>query len=388
MTPPLSITAEIGTANNVWGTASTFLDVTDRCFSFAIQRGRNDYTRPFDAGSGTFTFRNMDGYFDPDNPTGLVRGLKPGRQVIVALNPNTINEKVIYVGFITDIGLSYDLSGQATCTFSTSDALSLLAQEQIEAGTSFPAETTRERFDAVLALPEIDFPFITGGSTGLSTCEAGTASGNARDYLNKVITTEQGAMFVDREGVLTFRNRHDIINPPTATFSDSGTDIPYEGIERKVTALELYNRLQANRQNEAPVIEESSASINQFGVRFLDLGEVLFETDGEVSDMLDYALVRYASNQPRISNVTTILDDKSTATITALATLDLTDSVTVKFTPPGTLGIIVPASIESISHRCTYGQKWVVTYGLAPRIAYFVLDDLTLGRLDFNALAY
>lgn len=390
-TPPFSITAEIGTANNTWGTASTFLDITTRAVSFNITRGRTDYTQPFGAGTGSFTFRNNDGFFDPDVPTGLAQGIKVGRQVIIASDPNTVLERIVYIGFITDITLAYDMSGQALCTFTTADALSLLAQEQIDTGTTFPAQTTRERWDAVLALPEIDYSFITGGSTGLSTCAAGSASGSAIEYLNRVITTEQGAMFVDREGVLTFKNRYDILNPPSEVFGDGGgTDTPYEGIERLVTATELYNRLAAKRDGGTTIIRESTTSVNRFGIRFLDLGDVLFASDGEVTDMLDYAMVRYASSTPRIESVTTNLNEQSAATVADLVSLDLTDSATVKFTPPGTVGITAQVTIQSISHQCTVGSKWLVTYGFTPRDTsnYFVLDDSTLGRLDQNVLSF
>jgi len=387
VTPALRIDAEIGTANITWGALSTFFDISDRCFSFNIQRGRNDYTRPFSAGTGTFTFRNLDGYFDPDNPTGLAQGIKIGRRVLLTINPGTIHERLLYVGFITDISLSYDLSGEATCTFSTADALSILAQQQIADGTTFPQQTTRERFDAVLQLPELDYVFVSGGSAGLSTCAAGNAAGNALSYLNKVITTEQGAMFVDREGVLLFRNRSDVLNVPTETFDDTGIGLNYQGIERSVPSLELYNRLQANRSGEDAVVRESATSPNRFGIRFLDLGEVLFATDAEVTEMLDYAMVKFASSRPRIASITTMLDDKTAATIADIVTLELTDAVTVKFTPPGTIGITVQASIEAISHQCTVGGKWLVTFGLAPRGNYLILDDVELGKLDQNALA-
>ena len=134
-------------------------------------------------------------------------------------------------------------------------------------------------------------------------------------------------------------------------------------------------------------------SVRQKNGRYeIDLpdGTTRFATDAEVTDMLDYALVRYASSDPRISTVTTMLDDKPAATVAALVALELTDSVTVEFTPPGTSGITIPCIIESISHRCTYGQKWLVTYGFSPRdtSSYLVLDDAVLGRLDNNALAF
>jgi hypothetical protein len=393
MSQPVRIEAEFGSGVFTWGGTGSFVDLTSKAFSFSIQRGRQDYTQPFQAGTCTVVFRNLDGELDPDNSAGTYFGkIQPGRRIRITSNPTSmLYAQTIFVGFITDIQLSYDLSGDAIVTMTAADGLSLLAQQDIADGTSFSAESTADRFLATIALPEVDYPFLVGFASGFSTCAAGTASGNVLTYLAQIATTEQGAIFVDKQGTLQFKNRYELLDAPTLTFTDDGgVGTNYESIERLVTALELYNRLSANRPGEDPVIRDSSTSKGLFGVRFLNLGEVLFGSDGEVTDMIDFAMVRFASTSPRVSEVTTLLDGKSQLMVGQLMLLDLTASVTVEFTPPGVSQIVVPCSIESIAHNYSVGQGWRVTFGFTPRDTsnYLVLDDATLGRLDSNVLGF
>jgi hypothetical protein len=381
---PVTIEAEFGGKDS-------YVDITNRCISMSVRRGRNDYTQPFRAGTATIVARNLDGELDPDNTAGTYYGeILTGRRIRITSNKDDLlYERVIYVGFITDLALSYDLSGQASATISCIDGLGEIAQTQIPNGTAVPAQTTGSRIGTILALPEVDYQYATDLDTGFSSCAAGTASGNTLSYLFQVATTEQGALFVDRGGTLQFKDRYELLNPSTLTFSDT-SGVNYEAITRGVTQTELYNQLAANRQGQADVVRDNLTNQGVYGVRFLDLGEVLFASDGEVTDMLDYALVRYSSTSPRVTDITTFLDSKSQLQVANLVQLDLADSVTVEFTPPNVAQIVLESSIESIEHNYTYGAGWRLSFGLTPRDTsnYLVLDDVVLGKLDENVLAF
>lgn len=385
MSQPVSVEAEFGGKN-------VYVDLTSRSISFTVRRGRDDYTQPYRAGTATVVMRNLDGDLDPDNTTGPYYGeILTGRRVRIISNKGSLlYEQSVYVGFIVDYTLSYDVSGQATVTITCADGLSELAQRSIDAGTAVVSQTTGARVSAVLALPEVDYTYATSIDTGYSTCAAGTASGNVLTYLFQVATTEQGALFVDKGGTLQFVDRYALLNASTFTFSDDGSGTAYTDITRLITQTELYNELAANRPAAADVIENNTANQAIYGIRFLDLGEVLFATNAEVTDMLDYALVRYSSTTPRISRVTVTLDPLSALTVGQLMLLDLTSSVTVEFTPPGVTQLTLESSIEYVEHQYSYGNTWRVTFGLTPRDTsnYLVLNDAVLGRLDFNVLAF
>lgn len=385
MSQPVSLEAEFGGKN-------VYVDLTSRSISFTVRRGRDDYTQPYRAGTAVVVMRNLDGDLDPDNTTGPYYGeILTGRRVRIISNKGSLlYEQSVYVGFIVDYTLSYDVSGQATVTISCADGLSELAQRSIDAGTAVVSQTTGARVSAVLALPEVDYTYATSIDTGYSTCAAGTASGNVLSYLFQIATTEQGALFVDKGGTLQFVDRYALLNASTFTFSDDGSGTAYTDITRLITQTELYNELAANRPAAADVIENNTANQAIYGIRFLDLGEVLFATNAEVTDMLAYALVRYSSTTPRISRVTVTLDPLSALTVGQLMLLDLTSSVTVEFTPPGVAQLTLESSIEYVEHQYSYGNTWRVTFGLTPRDTsnYLVLNDAVLGRLDFNVLAF
>jgi len=384
MAKPVKIEAEFGGKNS-------FVDITTAVTSIVVIRGRTDYTEQFSPGVAQVEALNYDGELDPDNTGGSYYGeILIGRRIRITSNADSlIYAQRIYEGAITDYTLNYDVSGTTTVSITCADGLAELAQRSID-DAAVSAELTGARVTSILGLSDVNYTGTTNISTGYSTCAAGTASGNALSYLHQVSITEQGALFVNRNGVLRFLDRYELLSGPVETFSDDGSDINYEQVERLLTQTELYNQLEANRASATPVIRNDTTSQTTYGIRLLDLGLVFFATDAEVTDMLDYAMVRYANTSPRIAKVTTLLDDKLDADVAQLCQLELTDSVTVEFTPPNSTAITLDCIIESIAHYYTVGAGWRATFGFSPRDTsnYLVLDDATLGRLDYNVLAF
>ena len=387
-TPP-AVTIEAG-----FGTAGALVNLSNRAISMTVRRGRDDYTQPMRAGTATVVLRNLDGELDPDNTGSTYYGrIRTGRRLKIRFGTGFIfnGAQDIFEGTISDIQLNYDISGQATVTIVATDGLAELAQRTIPDGTAVVEESTGDRITSILALPEVGYSGGTDIANGQSVCAAGTASGNVLSYLHQVVTTEQGALFVDKNGDLTFYDRYQLLGDTQLTFTDvQPASYDYEQITRLVTQTELYNELAANRPNESDVVRSNTANQTIYGVRFFDLGEVLFDTDGEVTDMLDYALVRYANTTPRISRITTRLDSKPNVAIGQVLLLDLASSCTVEFTPPNSDPINLQCTVESIEHQYTYGAGWRCTFGFSPRntTSYFKLDDTLLGKLDANVLAF
>jgi hypothetical protein len=203
--------------------------------------------------------------------------------------------------------------------------------------------------------------------------------------------TEQGEFFIRNQGGPFLTNRYWTLRAPVLTFSDSGDGINFQQIERLSSWTQLYNQLQANRTNENPIERVKLPPFPELQqLRFLNLGEVLLRSDAEVTELLDFALVRFATPVPQIASLTTLLDDKALADQLALLALELVDSVIVKYAPPGMSQLTLPCNIQSISHNYTVGLGWRVTFGFVPRdtTSYLVLDDATLGKLNENALAF
>jgi hypothetical protein len=388
-------------------------DISANAFSLTIQRGRSDYTQPFDAGRASVTFRNLNGDLDPDNPSSpFADSLFVGAWFKIIANYSGAVEgwridpdaRPLFVGLVTGFIVSHDVSGESSVTITAVDTLSLFAQRSIPAGTVYVEQSTSARAVEVIEpiLPAIVNPFAVvpgwagymfANSDGQSICAAETLADdiNALDYMRLIATTEQGEFFARNQGGPFLSDRYWVLRPPILTFTDTTGGSNYQEIERVSSWAQLYNRLQANRTGGSEITRTKTSTVSPLNqVRFLNLGEVLLRGDDEVTDLLDYALVRFTSPIPRIDLLTTYLDDKSGSEQLALMALELTDTVTVNYTPPGIPQLTLPGYVQSISHNYTVGGPWRLTFGFAPRdvASYLVLDDATLGKLDQNALAF
>jgi hypothetical protein len=373
----------------VLGGSEVMADLTDRCVSFTTRRGRDDWTMPFSPGKARLLFRNTDGALDPLNSSSIYYpGITTGRTVTIKCNGH-----LIYSGLVEDINLGYDTAGDAWVTVVAEDQSSELGLRSLTSGTSFSQQTSGPRVSAVLANANIDYAGATSINAGDSTVAAETLSGdvNAVQYLQKVTNSEQGYLYVSRSGVMTFENRYGPLTSASAvTFSDDGSDVPYQEIGRTLVSAELFNRLTANRTGAAAVTANETNSQDSYGIRLLPVGEVLVLDDATVSNILDFLMVQTASTEVRINSLTAVLDTQASGTQNTIAQLELADAVTVEFTPPGVSQQSTVGTLQQIGHVYTVGETWRVTLGMTPRdtTSYLILDDATLGRLDYNSLGF
>ena len=364
-------------------------DLTSRCVSFTTRRGREDWTQPFSPGKARLLFRNTDGALDPLNTSSsYYPGITVGRTVTIKCNGH-----LIYSGLVEDIQLGYDTQGDAWVTVIAEDQSSELGLRALTSGTSFSEQLTGARVSAVLSNANIDYAGATSVDTGNSLLAAETLSAdiNAVQYLQKVTNSEQGYLYVNRSGQMRFENRYGpITSPATVTFSDDGSDVPYQQIGRNLVSAELFNKLTANRTGAATVTANDTASQSSYGIRLLPVGEVLVTNDETVTNLLNFLMVQTASTEVRINSLTAVLDTQGSGTQNTIAQLELADAVTVEFTPPGVSQQTTNGTLQQIAPTYTVGEPWRVTLGMPPRdtTSYLILDDASLGRLDYNSLGF
>ena len=115
----------------------------------------------------------------------------PRKQIVIDRDSETI-----YTGLIEDWNFNYDVSGQSLAEVSASDGFTLVANQTRTAGTA-TAQATGARVAAVLT--EIGWPLTQRNiSVGQATLDADVvaADENALNYLQKVETSEPGALFI------------------------------------------------------------------------------------------------------------------------------------------------------------------------------------------------
>ena len=173
-----------------------------------------------------------------------------------------------------------------------------------EAGvTTGDGEITGARITRILDL--IGWPAaaraIDNGEHILGPAVIGT---NALDYLQAVAASEQGRLFMSRDGKVTFHARDRFITEATEstsqfTFSDDGAgDAIYGGAKFVYDERHLYNQAVITRVGGTPVTIDNTSSQAEYGPLTRRLDGLLLRDEGQARSIGEYVVYRY--NQPQV----------------------------------------------------------------------------------------
>jgi len=365
---------------NFLGVGEELVDISDRVVSLSVTRGRSDVLEPVRSGQCSLTLRNQDGLLDPLNTaSSLYPGVEPARTVKVYAD-----SVQVFDGIVDDIELDFDAGGDAIVQVQASDGLARLALAEFpSAGEAFSAQDSGARVSAVLASDTRFWSAGTDVATGDSTLAAGTATGSVVSYLNTVARSEAGIVFVGRDGDLVFRNRLFAVTATPLVLSDDGSDLAYEALRRQTSGESLRTVAFGTRAGQR--LERSiQLGVERFGFRALDLGDLLLETDDDVTGRLDFELGLRSAPNPTVREVRV---SQLRATNTAVLGVELGDPVTVEFTPPAVAQVTESGLVLNVRHDFTIGAGWRTSIGLQPATleGFLVLGT---GKLDEDALAF
>lgn len=372
----------LGTAR--LGPFDAIVDLSDRVRSLSVARGKSDLTEAVQVGRAQVILDNLDGALDPQNTASvLYPGVQPRRSIRLYADSEQVFE-----GFVETIALDYTLDGDATVQVSAQDGLSRLGIVSLPtAGLAVSEETSGDRIDSVINSNANYWSGSLSISPGDSLVASGTATGNLLQYLRQVETSEGGLLFAGRDGALVFRNRNSVAeNPSSLVLADDGSGVFFEGIERASGADDLFNLITA--QFGTATVEASDAdSQESFGIRELDLGEVLLTTEPVSQDRVEYELVRRKDQLPSVRRVQISQERQVSAPVLQS---EVGDRVEVVFTPPGVGQLTQDSRIIGVSHNWSVGAGWRTILALRSLQAdpFFVLDDPVLGRLGTGRLAF
>ena len=368
------------------------VDISEYCQEVSITRGRSDQFSQFNAGQCSITLLNNDRRFDPINTaspyydaTAERSGVVPRRKLTVKSGSN-----FLFTGRITDIDVVYNYN-LSTVQFTAADDFVLLANTVVEADVTPSVELSGSRVNYLLDLPEIDYPLASRDiATGTQTLGAYqiNANTNALTYLQSIATSEQGACFIAANGDLTFTDR--IVNSfasVAATFSDTGTDIPYTALQVIYGQEFLFNRIQATVEGGTVQVADDAASQADFGISTYALPDLLLEDDTDAQTLATYLVGLYAEPQYRFDDLGLLISAFSSGnrnTINALELQNLVE-ITRTYTTGSPLSVTQYYQIERINHLITAGEHRVTVGLFNTEILYqLVLDDAVFGVLDSN----
>jgi hypothetical protein len=351
-----------------------FVDVTDDVRSVTFRRGRSSETQTVDSGIANVVLDNRTRQYDPlvgPDVSIYAPSIIPRKALIVEL----LGERV-FTGQIEDWDLQYSRDGDSVSIAKTADAFALISQQAYSA--SFVAAS------ALSGEAVFNAASVAGWPLGRVDLDVGTSVIGQNDvafdttvlsYLQLISESENGLLFMGKQGSLTFRDRTSALIRTDVLFSDDGTGIPFTDIEIEYGTEFLYTRVEVEWTGGQVEAEDLTAS-EDYGVTTLKVRTLLgSETDAE--DFATFLVERYRQPTVRITGLTVEMRAITPTQQRSLIDLDIGSVVFVRFTPNG-IGdpIFRELRIDSIEHAIVPGDH----------VARFRLFEPFLRRFDGSVL--
>ena len=380
------------------GPGSDFADVTASTTEISIKRGRRDIGDQFGAGSMTFTINDVDGIFNPFDENGpfyntpdALPGLAPLRAVELIRYDDNDNPEYLYRGKVINYNYNFALDGIDSVTVFCSDNFYLLSQTFMDE-LNVAVETSGERIETVLDLPEVQYPTgaarsIDPGTVDLGHDSAYTVPGgtNVLGYLLQINqTAEFGRLFMSRSGVLTFTPRiGTTLSAPVIDFMDDGTGVPYDGLGITFEADAVTNRVYIENLGTTNATADDLVSQGLYFVQTNSITNSLLD-DTELAAAATYLL--NGTPEARYNSVETVFGALTDAQRDTVATVDISDTVSVErtfVTGSSTTTLAQELAVEGLEHEITLNGHRVLLFTSPTTIVYeLILDNAEFGIID------
>jgi hypothetical protein len=378
---------------------TNFAAVLDGCVNVRVKRGREDIGDQFGAGTMSFTLTDTSGIFNPFDqnspffdPSIDQPGLAPMRRVELVRYDSSNVAQYLFRGYIVNYNYNFALGGLDTVTVFCADDFYLLSQTFLNE-YNVSEELTNERLEAVLDLPEVNFPLAarnistgtqTLGGASAFTVEQGT---NVLSYCSQINDAEQGRLFISRSGVLTFQPRiGNTLSGPIADFHDDGTNTPFNALGISFEADQVVNRAVVEiLGSNSPQVANDAASQAKYFIQTTSITNSLLHNNTAAAELATYLLD--GEPQPRYTSVGTAFNMLTTAQRDALAVVDIGDTISIEksfISGSGTTQLAQELSVEGIEISLNINTGHSVFYFTAPTVVVFelILDDAIYGILD------
>jgi len=373
--------------NTVYTLGGTvFKNITDRVITVGIGRGKNRDLDRFSAGSLNVILNNDDRAFDPNYAASPFAGaIVPRRELNV-----TVDGVRTITTTIDDWNYSYTPDGDSRAEIIATDDFTLLARQVLTAGTATP-ELSGARVSAVLDMPSVSWSETARNiDPGHSTLGADVFDGNALTYLQKVADSEQGLLFIAKNGDLTFRDRLDAT--PTSSsvidFADDGTGIPFTLTAVNYGSELLYNQAIVTSGEDSATANNERSQI-AYGVTSYEL-DTLVSTQEQLQNLADFLVQKYGDPEYRFETIRVNLDTVGGANKVTCLGMEIGDIVNITFTP-NDIGDPIQqyGQVIRVNHEIEVGRHDMFISVASLDWTFLVLDDVVFGKLDNNnALAF
>lgn len=390
---------ELNNTEYVLDGTSQFATVMDGTISLTAKRGRANTGDQFAYGTMNFTLNDTyaDGVFNPFDttspyydPNNNQPGLAPLREVRFSRYSSTNVKELLWVGYIVNYDYTFTLGGLDTVTVNCADFSYQLGQTFL-AEWNVTEELSSARFNALLDLPEVAYTGTRSIETGVATLGGAAAwtvanGTSVAGYANKINEAEQGRIFVDREGTITFQKRiGQTLGVPVAEFHDDGTQIGYSAIDIAFQADTVVNRASIQHAGAtSPQVAEDLVSQAAYLVQTQSITDSLLHNDAAALTLAEYLIS--PDPEARFNFLGTEFIGTPALDQDTLALLDVGDLINIQksiLTSAGPTQFAQNLTIEGLEHRLTLSAGHAVTYFTAPTtIVYELILDTVYGTLD------
>jgi hypothetical protein len=342
------------------------VDVSTSTLAISTRRGRNILQDNYESGTATIKIVDPNGDFNPQNSSSPLFGLlQPLRKIQASAIYGGVTYG-LFGGYITEYRYTYP-TGQDTgyCTFICYDAFRLMYNSNVTSVTGGTAgQTSAQRVQSILSMISWP-PAFTSIGTGATTVQVDP--GTQRTVLEAIQTcefTEQGAFYIDENGVATFKGRqyvYDAQSAPATIFNQTGSGINYAGITFALDDKQIVNKATVTRTGGTAQTYSDATSIAQYFTRAITATDMLMQTD---ANALSLATAYVQSRKDTTIRIETLTLDLTTpnysAGITAALSLDFFNTVDITNEQPGGSTIQKKLQVQGIAHNIT-PNTWTTT---------------------------
>jgi hypothetical protein len=358
-------TSQLGFAE-LASSVPVIVDVSAQTTNISTRRGRNLLQDNYESGQATIRVVDPNGDFNPQNTSSPYYGLlQPLRKIQASAIYGGVTYG-LFGGYITEYRYTYP-TGQETgyVTFVVYDAFRLMYNSNVTTVTGGTAgQTTAQRVQSILTMIAWP-PAFTSIGTGATTCVADP--GTTRTVLEAIQTaefTEQGAFYIDENGVATFKGRQFVYDAQAASptiFNQTGTGINYAGITFALDDKTIVNKATVTRIGGTAQTYSDATSIAQYFTRSITATDMLMQTDANALSLATAYVDSRKETSIRIETITLDLMTPSySAGITAALSLDFFNTVDITNEQPGGSTIQKKLQVQGIAHNIT-PNTWTTT---------------------------
>ena len=238
------------------------------------------------------------------------------------------------------------------------------------ARTPWTGDDPGTRLTRIFELVATPGSYVLGA--GEPTLQSTSLGGDVLSYAQKVEETALGALFVARNGDVTFVGRNSLVtgayltSKATLVDDDSGAGIPYRQADADVDESIIVTRATVSRDGSIAVTYFDTAAKTEFGWLDETHDGLLHASDSYSASYAQWIVNTHKVPSTRVDTVALELTANPTTMYPAILALELGDQVTWKRKPQNVGSVVtIPMRVEAISHE-TGPHYWRTGLQLSP----------------------